>query len=98
MGHTTLSIASGKLTKSFLFSVPSGNFIASNVGWPSIYANELATTVPERLAQWKEIVAARANGRLCYIYASREHYLHKQAMFIAQLIREGRPLPETESN
>ena len=71
-------IARERLTKSFLMAQRTGTFIASNCYRPGrpyrpIFS-ELVADLPERAAQWEQIKAARANGRLCNVYqTSADH-------------------------
>lgn len=71
MVTSIFSPISGKLTKAFLIAAPAGGYLASNCGFPPIFAEVIAPTLPGRLVQWKRIVRVRANGRLCYIYGSK---------------------------
>ena len=74
MATTTFAPMSGRLTKKFLLAAPAGNYLASNVGNPPIFAEVIASSMSVRLVQWKRIVEAGANGRLCYIYSSKGAY------------------------
>jgi hypothetical protein len=84
MVTSLFSPISGKLTKAFLIAAPAGGYLASNCGFPPIFAEVIAPTIPARLAQWKRIVAADANGRLCYIYGSKGACDRKYKAFRAQ--------------
>ena len=68
-------LARQRLTKSFFMAQRSGTFVTSNCyqaksGQP-VFA-EVVAELPERLAQWERIKAAKANGRLCNVFRSRE--------------------------
>jgi hypothetical protein len=95
MVTSIFSPISGKLTKAFLIAAPAGDYLTSNCGFPPIFAESVSSSMQARLDQWKRIVATHANGRLCYIYASRQQYEHEQKVFIDRLIREGGKLPNT---
>ncbi len=71
------SLLSGNLTKKLLFSLREGDYLVSNVAEAPIQPKFAQTIAPkeQREAQWKEIVAARANGRLCYVFASAKDYI-----------------------
>jgi hypothetical protein len=60
----------GKLTKQFIFSLPEGLYLVSNVmEAPSqpLFAETVRPT-KDRAAQWQAIVAARANHRHCHVF------------------------------
>jgi hypothetical protein len=64
---------SGRLTRKFLMGAPAGSYVASNcyIADAPIFAETVADSVGERLAQWARIKAAHANDRLCYLHKSR---------------------------
>jgi hypothetical protein len=70
-------VLSGNLTKKFFLSLLAGDYLVSNVmeapGQP-MFAQTIAPK-DRREAQWKEIVAARANGRMCHVFASAKDYI-----------------------
>ena len=94
MATSTFTPMRGKLTKSFFLAAPAGEYLASNCGFPAIFAEVIASSIPARLAQWKRISEVAANGRLCYIYASREQYEREQQELFGRLIREERKIPD----
>lgn len=63
-----------KLTKHFLMKLPIGTYIMSNVfheyGLP-VYANKVSA-IHNRKSQWKAVVAASADQRLCHVFKSKE--------------------------
>ncbi len=67
-----------KLTKAFFWSVPAGRLLVSNgLGGPGLtpsYAGYVAENLSERSAQWQEIVAARADQRMCCVFPSEAAY------------------------
>jgi len=68
---------SAPLTKQFLFSLPAGHYLVSNCQLTPIqplYAEPVAS-IRGRQAQWKAIVAVRANGRRCHVYRSAEEFM-----------------------
>jgi hypothetical protein len=73
-GPAATSNWSGRLSKKVLLAVPSGLYLASNVGCPPIFAETIAPTVSGRLAQWARILEAGADGRRCHIFDSKHHY------------------------
>lgn len=66
---------SSRLTKTLLMGLPEESYLVSNV-WESGKSifSELVAPVQQREAQWRRMVTARANGRLCYIYKSKAEY------------------------
>ncbi len=62
-----------KLTKGFLMLAPAGKFLVSNCGQPPTFA-EVVAPLRERLPQWKRIVRAQANGRLCMVFETAVQY------------------------
>ncbi len=69
-----------KLTKQFLMEQPAGRYIVSNC-YKRVSSNkykpvfqEQVTALEQRHAQWERIKAARADGRLCFVYPSMEDY------------------------
>jgi hypothetical protein len=81
------SSMSGRLTKKLFLSAPAGIYLASNVGFPPIFAEVTASSMPARLAQWKRIVEVGANGRLCYLYDSKGAYDRKRAALVALMLQ-----------
>ena len=77
------AIQSAKLTKSFLMSAQEGLFLVSNVGCSPSQPLFSAIVLPDegREAQWRQIVACRANHRLCHLFKSPEDYLKVIADF-----------------
>ena len=69
-------ITSQKLTKKFFFTLEPGLFLVSNVchapGVP-VYVDVVAL-VENREKQWLEIKGARADGRRCDVFRSKQHY------------------------
>jgi|GEM_PF-3583768 len=70
-------IATQALTRKFFFSLPAGHYLASNImdapGQP-IFA-QTVQPAEQRAAQWQDIVAARANGRLCHVFKSPRDFM-----------------------
>ena len=68
---------SATLTKRFLFALPEGAYLVSNVmeapGQP-MFA-ETVRPHAARQAQWKAIVAAKVNNRLCHVFKHPADYL-----------------------
>jgi hypothetical protein len=79
MGKMTTKkpILSGNPTKKFLFSLGAGDYLVSNVvealGQPTFA--QIIKPKEHRETKWKEIVAARANGRLCHVFNSAKDYV-----------------------
>ena len=74
---TKQPILSGNLTKKFLLSLAAGDYLVSNVGeapGQPMFAQTIKSK-EQREAQWKDIVAARANGRLCHVFNSAKDYV-----------------------
>lgn len=59
------------LTKRAFLELPAGLFLASNCGYPPVFAEYVTD---DRLSQWSRIKLARAHGRLCYTFRSRLGY------------------------
>lgn len=78
-------IWSGRLTKKVLFDAPAGAYLASNIGGPPIFAEYVASSTSARLLQWGRIVEVAANGRLCYMYESKDAYDRKRETIITQM-------------
>ena len=74
-------IASGKLTKRFLFSLEEGLHVVSSVydGATRQTAKpafaEPVAPADDREAQWQRIKAAYADGRNCNVFADAEHHI-----------------------
>ena len=72
----TQPVQSGQLTKRFLMSLPAGLYLVSGVGeapgQPS-FAEAIAPR-EEREAQWRRILEAVANGRLCNVFKSENDF------------------------
>jgi hypothetical protein len=70
------AVLSAKLTKTVLLNLPEGHYLASNCMLTPIQPIFAQTIRPaaQRAAQWREIVAARANGRLCYVFETSANY------------------------
>jgi hypothetical protein len=69
-----------KLTKSFLFSLPAGCFIASNPlksDQTPMYAAAVVG-LREREQQWKEMSVARVTHRLCNVFDSKQDFLNSR--------------------
>ena len=62
-----------RLTKAFLMELPESLYLVSNClrGSRPVF-EETVRPAAEREQQWKAIVAARANGRLCYVFHDAE--------------------------
>lgn len=78
---------SAKLTKKYFMELPDGLFIISNrftPGFRPIYSDKVIETRPiyaetvtrlsEREGQWKEIVKARVDQRICRVFKTKQHY------------------------
>jgi hypothetical protein len=78
-------IWSGRLTKKVLFDAPAGAYLASNIGGPPIFAEYVASSTSARLLQWGRIIEVAANGRLCYMYDSKDAYDRKREAIITQM-------------
>jgi hypothetical protein len=94
MATSTFAPERGKLTKTFFFEAPAGKYLASNCGFPPIFAEVIASSVLAKFAQWKKITKVAADSRLCYIYESREQYEIAQKALIDRLVHEGRAIPD----
>lgn len=75
-----------KLTKGFLMDQPVGSYIVSNCyrrvsssRYEPVFQEEVKKP-EEREAQWERIKAARANGRLCFVYPSIEDYAKSKSV------------------
>jgi len=69
-------LLSAKLTKTLLLKLPAGHYLTSNcmtTRFQPIFAQTIRPAA-ERAAQWREIVTAGANGRLCYVYETAADY------------------------
>ena len=68
---------SGRLTKRFLFSLPDGLYLVSNVmeapGQP-MFAETVAP-ISGRTAQWQRILKAAANSRTCHVFADPAEFI-----------------------
>lgn len=66
----------GKLSKKFFMGLDEGLYLASNSGYspmqPIFAENVVADKLKEH--QWRKIVEVGANGRLCYVFLSKEDY------------------------
>jgi hypothetical protein len=66
-----------KLTKKFLMQLPEGVYLVSNVyeekGKPAFEEN--VSPLPERNKQWKRIVEALVNHRLCNVFETKKDYV-----------------------
>jgi len=67
-----------RLTKKFLMQLPEGLYLTSNVyeekGKPAFAEN--VSPLSERNKQWKRIVGALANNRLCNVFETKKDYVH----------------------
>ncbi len=90
MATSTYTPMRSKLTKTFLMAAPAGGYLASNTGFPPIFEEHIASSMPARLAQWKRIVGACANGRNCHIYSSKDAYDTQHRAVIALLVEQSR--------
>ena len=65
------------LTKKILMAAPTGWLLVSNCmksPRQSVLELRLAASIPGREAQWRRIVAARANHRLCRVFQTQAEY------------------------
>lgn len=79
------TVQSAPLTKKFLMSATEGHYLTSNcmtTRFQPIFAQTIRPAA-ERVAQWREIVAAGANGRLCYVYETAADY---QAVAVQRML------------
>lgn len=70
-------ILSQRLTKRFLASLETGQYLVSNTQLPTGQPcfQEVVSPAEHREAQWRRIVAARISGNTCCVFARREDYL-----------------------
>jgi hypothetical protein len=70
-------LLSGNLTKKFFLSLLAGDYLVSNVMEAPSQPMFAQTIAPQdqRERQWKDIVAAHANGRRCHVFASAKDYI-----------------------
>jgi hypothetical protein len=76
-----LRVRHEKLTKKLFFSLPEGKFVASNIlskEWVPVFAEHLSP-VQEREEQWRRIVKAKADQRLCEIYPNETAFRQRSA-------------------
>lgn len=88
--HTQVHSTPVRLTKAFLMAVPAGGYLVSNVSdYPgAIFEDVVASSMPERQAQWTRIVFVGANSRLCYVYDSKKKYDTLQGVHAAERAKQ----------
>ena len=73
----TIQPMSVKLIKKILLAAPGGAYLVSNCfhGFTTASVFEEIVAPPrDREEQWKRVVAARADGRLCRVFATQQDY------------------------
>ena len=76
MSQNVKELMRGKLTKKFLMELPVNVYLASNCFIKkdiSVYEDKIAS-VSRRDNQWRKIIEASADQRLCYIFKSKTDY------------------------
>ena len=76
MSKDVETIMSGKLTKKFLMGLPENAYIASNLFIQkgiSVYDDKVAPML-KRDVQWKKIVEASVDQRMCHIFKTKADY------------------------
>lgn len=66
-----------KLTKKFFQTISAGSFLASNImksRKESVFAEIVASSMPDREEQWGRIVSAGASQRLCHVFSSKKEH------------------------
>ena len=66
-----------KLIKKILLAMPEGAYLVSNCFHGSTNASifeEIVADHQDREEQWQRVVAARADGRLCRVFATKQDY------------------------
>ena len=80
----------GKLTKRFLMSFPDGVYLMSNVmdTMSESVFEEGVSPMAGREGQWKKIVKAGAEGRLCFTFKTKEEKEKVYAELIKQVVKK----------
>ena len=72
-----MPLLESKLTKKFFMQLDGGNYIVSNAYVNSSKSSfeEVISPLSEREKQWRRIVSASADQRLCRVFKSKENHL-----------------------
>lgn len=65
-----------KLTKKFLMGLPEGLYLVSNTGWSPEEPEfiEKVSPLSKRDEQWKRIIEAHVDQRLCNVFRTKKDY------------------------
>jgi hypothetical protein len=71
-----IEIIREKLTKNFLMGLPEGLYLVSNTGWSPDQPEFIEEVAPRsgRNEQWKRIVEAHVDQKLCMVFRTRKDY------------------------
>ncbi len=84
MAETYKGVVRRRLTKKFLFELPTKSYLVSNVMHSKdkpIYENRIVA-ISKREKQWGAIKQLSANNRLCYVFRNKSHYKEWKSQFI----------------